>query len=144
MMATFSWAPLKNSGFRSIGMSCAALLVVIDSHIRPESTAQYFRGSSVICDPKRSNSLPAGHTADVTETSKYSRFQANKKTCAFACVTAYSREVAVSSGTVENRAWLHGSRPLPRGILNTMTITILLLGLVGGVLVGLLGIGGGV
>src|SRR5712664_3583563 len=46
--------------------------------------------------------MPAGHTADVTETSKYSRFQANKKTCAFATVTAYSREVAVASGTVEN------------------------------------------
>ena len=50
----------------------------------------------------------------------------------------------MESRIVENRAWLPGSRPLPRGILNTMTITILLLGLVGGVLVGLLGIGGGV
>jgi uncharacterized protein len=40
--------------------------------------------------------------------------------------------------------WLHESRPLPRSILNTMTIIILLLGLVGGMLVGLLGIGGGV
>src|SRR6202022_1559060 len=26
MMATLSWAPLKNSGFRSIGMSCLTLL----------------------------------------------------------------------------------------------------------------------
>jgi hypothetical protein len=29
-MATLSWAPLKNSGFRSVGMTSVALLVVFN------------------------------------------------------------------------------------------------------------------
>ena len=75
----------------------------------------------------------------MTKTNKYSRFRPNRKTCT--CL----QEVAAARWTEENGGSGYASRGHTRdSILNTMTITILLLGLVGGMLVGLLGIGGGV
>jgi hypothetical protein len=52
-MATLSCAPLKNSGFRSIAMSCVELL-------------EYFGDA-------------AGHEADETKTAKYSRVASRSK-----------------------------------------------------------------
>jgi hypothetical protein len=46
---------------------------------------------------------PAVHRADVTKTSKYSRFRANKKIGTFSSVTACSTRVAARGGREENR-----------------------------------------
>src|SRR5437016_3782439 len=79
MIPTFSWAPLKNSGFRSIGMSSVALLFPSDRsavegiHVYGDTTPS--------ATPTRSG--PASHRTDVKETSKYSRFRTNKKRRAF-------------------------------------------------------------
>src|SRR6267378_481910 len=82
MMATFNCAPLKNSGFRSIGMSCVALLVVIDPNPVGVKRSLFFGDPASSVTPGGQNMLPPGHRADVTEASKYSRFRSNKKTCA--------------------------------------------------------------
>src|SRR5882724_4872579 len=106
MIATLSWAPLKNSGFRSIGMSCVALLVILD----PCGVKRFaFLGIQLHLWPLwfvtalRSTKQPAGHKADVTKTNKYSRFRANKKIRAFVSVTALLRRVAAQGGTEEDR-----------------------------------------
>src|SRR6267142_3496431 len=58
MIATLSWAPLKNSGFRSIGMSFVALLVVIDPHPIGVKRSVFFGDPASSVTP-RSNRLPA-------------------------------------------------------------------------------------
>src|SRR5690242_4652822 len=88
---------------------------------------------------------PAGHRAEETKTTKYSRFRANKKSRAFPGVTAYSTQVAAERRRVEDgRAASAWQRRCAQGHPFTMITIVLLLGLGVGVLVGLLGIGGGV
>src|SRR5260370_1499683 len=96
MITILSWATLKNSGFGSIGISSVALLLMSD---RGAVKGSRFRGNRAAGD-RTAASRPQ---SDVTKTSKYSRFRANKKSHAFSSVTACSREVAADGRTEENR-----------------------------------------
>src|SRR2546430_16188096 len=89
MIPTLSWAPLKNSGFRSMGMSSVALLFVHDPGSARIKGFAFFGDAAM-----RAGTLPpAGHRADVTKTTKYSRFRANKKSRAFLVLPLIQRRL---------------------------------------------------
>src|SRR6266478_3492366 len=141
MIPTLSWPPLKNSGFRSMGMSSVAFLFMSDRSA--------VKGFTFMGIPRRLRRRPGqgqqSRSSDVKETSKYNRFRTNKKRRAFLGVTACSREVAAEARRGENsRAGFESSGRCAQNRPVTMIFMILLLGLGVGVLVGLLGIGGGV
>src|SRR6267143_3915163 len=75
IIPTLSWAPLKNSGFRSIGMGSVALLFICGCKTPGRNQGIRVFGDTVM----RATLPPAGHRADVQQTIKYSRFGANKK-----------------------------------------------------------------
>src|SRR5260370_32703230 len=105
MIRTLSWAPLKNSGFRSIGISSVALLLMSD---RGAVKGSRFRGNRVAGD-RTAASRPQ---SDVTKTSKYSRFRANKKrTGLFQCYLLFKRGLPWKAG----RRKIEELDPLHRG-----------------------------
>lgn len=92
--------------------------------------------------------IPACRKARLKATSKYSRFQAHKKTHGFCGVTYLQHRVPRVAGNCWRRQDIRGLLRILAARRKTsflMTIAIiLLLGLAVGVLVGLLGIGGGI
>src|SRR6266403_1541695 len=93
MIATLSWAPLKNSGLRSSGMSSVALLFISDP-AWPEPRDSRFRGCRVAGCCRAASRPPA----DMTKTCKYSRFRANKKRPAFSSVADLDRRLPPEPG----------------------------------------------
>src|SRR5271170_4567286 len=68
MIPTLSWAPLKNSGLRSMGMRCVALLIIFGN---VAFTA--------------AGPLPVCGSDDEIKSHKYSRFEANRKSRVARC-----------------------------------------------------------
>jgi hypothetical protein len=88
----------------------------------------------------------AGHAADWTKTSQYSRFHKNKKSRSsdvLPLVQEWLRD-ALRRGKIDIDAFGSEKEAAKRSSNSSMTLIVLLLGLAVGVLVGLLGIGGGV